>query len=221
MDADAEFDGSFRRDAGVALDEAGLHFDRAAHCVDHAAELDNATVASSLYHATMVDGYGWINQIAAQCAKPRQDTVFVRAGEPGVADYIRDKDRGEFPGFVHRASSPPLRLAQRCRENSPVQQTDGNPSSLPDWPLSVRFRSFAIPHWNDRSLAQSGRPLSCLRAASVPSGRHTRLNLTYRRCPPREFPRGGERSGVASTNVAWVGRVRTVGIRLADRDTPR
>jgi len=134
MDADAEFDGSFRRDAGVALDEAGLHFDRAVHCVDHAAELDNAAVASSLNDATMVDGYGWINQIAAQCAKPRQDTVFVRASEPGVADYIRDKDRGEFPGFAHRASSPLFRLAQRCRENSSVQQTEGNPSPLPDWP---------------------------------------------------------------------------------------
>ena len=40
MNADAEFDPPFGRHAGVALDDAVLHLDRAADRVDHAAELD-------------------------------------------------------------------------------------------------------------------------------------------------------------------------------------
>ena len=40
VDANAEFDATLRRQPGVALDEAILHFDRAAHGVDHAAEFD-------------------------------------------------------------------------------------------------------------------------------------------------------------------------------------
>ena len=40
MNADAKLDAAIRRHAGVALDHAVLHFDRAAHRVDHAAELD-------------------------------------------------------------------------------------------------------------------------------------------------------------------------------------
>ena len=40
MNADAELDAALGRQAGVALDHAVLHFDRAAHRVDHAAKLD-------------------------------------------------------------------------------------------------------------------------------------------------------------------------------------
>ena len=42
MNADAKLDPAFRRHAGVALDQAVLHLDRAAHRVDDAAELDDA-----------------------------------------------------------------------------------------------------------------------------------------------------------------------------------
>ena len=38
MNADPELDPPFGRHAGVALHEAGLHFDRAAHGVDHRCE---------------------------------------------------------------------------------------------------------------------------------------------------------------------------------------
>jgi hypothetical protein len=37
MDADAEFDAALGRHARVALDETGLHLDRAADRIDHAA----------------------------------------------------------------------------------------------------------------------------------------------------------------------------------------
>ena len=40
MNADAELDAPFGRHAGVALDQAVLDLDGAAHGVDHAAELD-------------------------------------------------------------------------------------------------------------------------------------------------------------------------------------
>ena len=42
VDANAEDDASVLRQAGVALDHGVLHFDRAAHGVDHAAEFDEA-----------------------------------------------------------------------------------------------------------------------------------------------------------------------------------
>jgi hypothetical protein len=48
MNADAEFDAALRRQTGVALDHAVLHFDGAAHRVDHAAELDEDAVPNAL-----------------------------------------------------------------------------------------------------------------------------------------------------------------------------
>ena len=66
MDADPKFDAPVRRHAGIALDHAVLHFDGAAHRVDHAAELDDRAVAGALDDAAVVDGDGRIDQIAAQ-----------------------------------------------------------------------------------------------------------------------------------------------------------
>src|SRR4029077_8617973 len=48
VNADAELDAALGRQAGVAFDHAGLHFDRAADGVDHAAKLDEAAVAGAL-----------------------------------------------------------------------------------------------------------------------------------------------------------------------------
>ena len=48
VDADAELDASVIGNAGVALDHAALQFDRAADCVDDAAELDDRAVAGAL-----------------------------------------------------------------------------------------------------------------------------------------------------------------------------
>src|SRR5271165_5229857 len=48
MDADAEFDAAIVRHARVAFGHAVLYFDRAAHRVDHAAELDQRPVAGAL-----------------------------------------------------------------------------------------------------------------------------------------------------------------------------
>ena len=68
MNADAEFYAALGRQAGVALDEAVLHLDRAAHGVDHAAELDEAAVAGALDDATMMHGDG--RDRSGRCAAP-------------------------------------------------------------------------------------------------------------------------------------------------------
>ena len=66
MNADAELDAALGRQARVALDEAVLHFDRAAHRVDHAAELDETAVAGALDDAPVMRVDGGIDQIAPQ-----------------------------------------------------------------------------------------------------------------------------------------------------------
>ena len=114
MNADAELDAPVLRHAGVALDHPVLHFDRAAHGVDHAAELDRAAVAGALDDAAVMHGDGRIDQVAAQRPEPRQRAILVRAGEPAEADDVGGQDRREFPGLAHRAPPRPLaRLAQK------------------------------------------------------------------------------------------------------------
>ena len=68
------------REASVALDESGLYFDRAAHRVNHAAELDDRAVASALDDASVVHGDDRVDQVAAECPEPRKRPVFVRPG---------------------------------------------------------------------------------------------------------------------------------------------
>ena len=110
MNADAELDAALGRHAGVALDHAVLHLDRAAHRVDHAAKLDEAAVAGALDDAPVMGGDGGIDQIAAQRPQPRQRTILVRPGEPAVADDVGDQDRSNLPRFRHGAAS----RMQRC-----------------------------------------------------------------------------------------------------------
>ena len=105
MNADAELDAALRRQAGIALDHAVLHFDRASHRVDHAAKLDEAAVAGALDDAPMMRGDGGIDQIAAQPPQPRQRAILVRAREPAVADDVRDQNRRDFARFPHGAPS--------------------------------------------------------------------------------------------------------------------
>ena len=101
MDADAEFDAPLGRHAGIALDHAVLHLDGAAHGVDHAAELDEGSVAGALDYAPVVHGDGRVDQIAAQRPQPRQGAVLVRAGEPAVSDHVGRQNRREFPCLGH------------------------------------------------------------------------------------------------------------------------
>ena len=93
------------RHAGVALDHAVLHLDRAAHGVDDAAKLDEAAVAGALDDAPAMRGDRGIDQIAAQHPQPRERSLLVGAGEPAVADNIGDQDRSDLPRFRHGVAS--------------------------------------------------------------------------------------------------------------------
>ena len=77
-----------RRQTGVALDEAVLHFDRAAHRVDHASEFDDRAVACALDDAPMMGGDGGVDQIATQSPEARQGAILVGSGEPRIADHV-------------------------------------------------------------------------------------------------------------------------------------
>jgi hypothetical protein len=90
---------------GVALDHAVLNFDRAAHRVDHAAELDETSVAGALHDAPMMGGDGRVDEVAAQAPQARQRAILVGAGKPTVADNICDQYCCELPGLAHSASS--------------------------------------------------------------------------------------------------------------------
>jgi hypothetical protein len=77
----------------------------APHSVDHAAELDEAAVASALDDAAVMRVDRRIDQIAAQRPEPRQRALLVGAGEPAVADDVRDQDRRDCPRSRLGASS--------------------------------------------------------------------------------------------------------------------
>ena len=82
MDADAKLDAAVGRQAGVALDEPVLHLDGAAHRIDDAAEFDQHAVAGAFDDAPVVNGDDGIDQVAAERAQPRQDSIFVGARKP-------------------------------------------------------------------------------------------------------------------------------------------
>jgi hypothetical protein len=52
-----------------------------------------------------VRGDGGVDQVAAEPPEARKRAVFVRPGEPTLADDVRNQDRSDFPGFGHRAPS--------------------------------------------------------------------------------------------------------------------
>ena len=71
MNADAKLDAPVIWYAGVALDQAGLHFDRAPDRVHYAAELDDTSIPSSLDDAPMMRGDGGIDEIATEAPQAR------------------------------------------------------------------------------------------------------------------------------------------------------
>ena len=56
MNADAKFDALVGRDPCIALDHGVLHFECAAHGIDHAPELDDAAVTGALDDAAVMHG---------------------------------------------------------------------------------------------------------------------------------------------------------------------
>jgi hypothetical protein len=93
MNAEAKEDAPVLRHFGIALDHRALHFDREAHRIDDAAELDDAAVAGALDDAAMMHGDERVDQVAAERPEPRQNSIFVRAREPAIADHIGHQNR--------------------------------------------------------------------------------------------------------------------------------
>ena len=100
MNADPELDTALRRQARIALGDAVLHLNCAAHGRDHAAKLDKNAVASALDDASVVHGDDRIDQVAAECPKPRKRAVFVSTGEPAIAGDVRHQNRCKLAGFA-------------------------------------------------------------------------------------------------------------------------
>jgi tetratricopeptide (TPR) repeat protein len=88
VDTDAKLDAALGRQPGVAFDHPTLHFDRAAHRVDHAAELDEAAVPGSLNDATVMHGDGRVDQVAAQGPKAGEDSILIHTRKPRVTDDV-------------------------------------------------------------------------------------------------------------------------------------
>ncbi len=122
MNADAELDATGFRQARVALDHPALHFDRAAHGVDDAAEFDQRPVAGALHHAPVVHCDRRVDEIAAQRPEPREGAVLVRAGQPAEADDVRSQDSGQFPALGHEALDPDAKTARRSAQNSAASE---------------------------------------------------------------------------------------------------
>ena len=101
MYADTEVDAPVGRHPRVALGHAVLHFDRASHRVDHAAELGENSVARALHNAPAMDGDRRIEQIAPERPEPSQRTILVRACETAITDHVGGQNRRDFSGVVH------------------------------------------------------------------------------------------------------------------------
>ena len=96
--------------AGVALDHGVLHFDRATHGVDDAAELDERAVAGALDDAPVMRGDG--RDRSGRCAAPAAAPACDPRPRPAsrlIADHVGDQDRRDFPGLGHSSGSPALR----------------------------------------------------------------------------------------------------------------
>ena len=107
MNADSEFDAAVGRYACVAFDHGVLHFDGAAHRIDHAAKLDQRPVTGALEHAPVVHGDGGVDKIAAQSPEPSQSAVLVRACQPTETNDVGGQDRCKLALFRH--------FSLRCR----------------------------------------------------------------------------------------------------------
>ncbi len=103
MNPDAELDAPLGRHAGIAFDHRVLQFDGAADRIDDTAEFDDAAVAGALDDTAMMYGDRGVDQVAAKRSEPSEDAIFVRPGEPAVADDVGHQDRREFARLAHTA----------------------------------------------------------------------------------------------------------------------
>jgi hypothetical protein len=124
------------RQSGVALDHAALHLDRAAHRIDHAAKLNDASIAGALDDAAVMGGDRGVDQIAAEAPETRKCAILV-AGEPAVSDDIGNQERRKLAGLAHCAPQDTHRIAQTAKGRPPLDierssQGEAVPSQKPE-----------------------------------------------------------------------------------------
>jgi hypothetical protein len=88
VDADAELDTLFWRQASIALDHRPLDFNRAVDRVDDASEFDNASVAGTLHNLAVMHGDSQVDQVAPKGANSSENSIRVRSRKSGVGDDI-------------------------------------------------------------------------------------------------------------------------------------
>ena len=87
----------FGRHVGIALGHAALDFDRAAHGIDDAGELDQHAVAGGLDDTAGMLGDLGIDQFAAMRLQSRERAFLVVADQPAVAGDIGREDGRQPP----------------------------------------------------------------------------------------------------------------------------
>ena len=132
MNANAELDALLGWHAGVALDHSALDFDRAAHGVDHAAELDDRAVAGALDDASVVDGDDRVDQVAAQ--RPRSRASVRSSSAFRLAGYSRRRRTtriaASFRVSLMARPSAAAQFSTRRRPSHPLHLSRGRPSSV-------------------------------------------------------------------------------------------
>ena len=105
----AQVDATVGRGGGCALGHPALDFDRAAHRVDDARELDQYAVAGGLDDAAAVLGDLGVEKAGAQFLEIAQRALFVHAHQPAVAGDVSRHDGRQaafdpFPAHLPRWS---------------------------------------------------------------------------------------------------------------------
>jgi hypothetical protein len=101
MYANAKLDAALERKAGVSLYHSVLHLDCTPNGINHAAKLDDASIAGAFHHAPLMHGDCRVYQITTERPQPRQCSIFVGTSKSAVSDNVGNQDRYELPGFDH------------------------------------------------------------------------------------------------------------------------
>src|SRR5215471_18665852 len=141
VDADAEPNPAFFWHVGLALGHAGLHLDRAAHCIHNTGKFRHQAVAGVLYGAAMVLPDLRINHFAQMRLEPFVRPLLVGSHQPRVPGHIGGENGGETAGRGHRWGKP------LWIEKIALKDTTTRPQRV----HAARRRPAAVPRLSRRS----------------------------------------------------------------------
>ena len=107
IDANTELDPTLLRHVGIAPKHAALDFDGTAQRIDHARELSQHAVASSLDDPSLMFRDFGIEQRMPMGFQSGKCALFVSAHQPAIASGVDRQNCGE-PSLQPLASHPPL-----------------------------------------------------------------------------------------------------------------